>query len=175
MDYIIVNFLNGFIGKYFALDVLVILFSDFFILFLPFLVILVYLLKKKDFKPVVFKIFTGIFLAGFLNYIIAETIQRIRPFALYEKITQFSRFFSISPSDFSFPSDHTAIAFVIAFLVYYEWKNFGKVLILIASLIGLSRVFIGVHFLTDILAGIGVAFLVSFVVNKILIFQTKEE
>src|SRR6056297_2835670 len=167
MDYIIIKFLNNFLTKFFYLDVLVIFFADFFIFFIPFLIILVYLLKRKNIKPIILKIVVGVFITGFLNYIITEIVQRLRPFVLYEDIIQLSRFFSIAPTDFSFPSDHTAIAFVIAFLVYYQWKNFGKILIIISLLIGISRVIIGIHFLTDILAGIIVAFVVSLLIHKI--------
>ena len=60
----------------------------------------------------------------------------------------------IEPSDqFSFPSGHTAAAFVMATQVFYYFPAFGLASVLLASLIGLSRVLLGVHFPGDISAG----------------------
>lgn len=60
----------------------------------------------------------------------------------------------IKPSDtFSFPSGHTAAAFVMAsciFLYYPSWAPYAFVW---AGLIGMSRVLLGVHFISDIFAG----------------------
>ncbi len=61
----------------------------------------------------------------------------------------------IKPSDkFSFPSGHTAAAFVMATQVLLFFPAFALVAIVWALAIGLSRVALGVHFPGDILAGI---------------------
>ena len=60
----------------------------------------------------------------------------------------------ITPSDkFSFPSGHTAAAFVFANIVVAFFPSLSIPLYLFATLVGLSRVMLGVHYPGDILAG----------------------
>ena len=58
-------------------------------------------------------------------------------------------------SDYSFPSGHTALAFALAFVFYRHLpKQFGIPAIIVASLVGLSRIQLGVHYLSDVIGGI---------------------
>ena len=60
----------------------------------------------------------------------------------------------IIPSDkFSFPSGHTSAAFLMATLMAYFHPALILPAYLWASGVGLSRIFLGVHFPTDILVG----------------------
>lgn len=53
----------------------------------------------------------------------------------------------------SFPSLHAAFSFALAFLVLKRHRTWGIVLFAMATLVGLSRVFVGVHFPIDIIVG----------------------
>ncbi|MCL6415711.1 phosphatase PAP2 family protein [Aestuariirhabdus sp. Z084] len=55
--------------------------------------------------------------------------------------------------EFSFPSGHTAAAFLLAVLVGHFLPDYSLALWLWASAVGLSRVLVGVHFPGDIVAG----------------------
>lgn len=60
----------------------------------------------------------------------------------------------IKPSDtFSFPSGHTAAAFVMAGCIHIYYPKWTIFAVTWAGLIGLSRVLLGVHFISDIMAG----------------------
>jgi undecaprenyl-diphosphatase len=74
----------------------------------------------------------------------------------------------LPPDQFSFPSGHTMTAFAISLVVSYFYPSLEAPLYFLAISIGVSRVVLGMHFLSDVLAGallgsaLGVASLVAF-------------
>jgi len=65
----------------------------------------------------------------------------------------------LPPDKFSFPSGHTMTAFSIALVVSYFYPSLEGPLFFLAVSIAVSRVVLGMHFLSDVLAGaiLGVA------------------
>ena len=65
----------------------------------------------------------------------------------------------LPPDKFSFPSGHTMTAFSIALVVSYFYPSLEGPLLFLALSIAVSRVVLGMHFLSDVLAGavLGVA------------------
>lgn len=57
------------------------------------------------------------------------------------------------PTDSSFPSNAAALGFAIAAGVWFYHRAWGWTLVVIAALFGLSRIFGGVHYPLDVLAG----------------------
>lgn len=60
----------------------------------------------------------------------------------------------LPPDKFSFPSGHTMTAFSIALVVSYYYPALEGTLFFIAFSIAISRIVLGMHFLSDVLAGI---------------------
>ncbi len=83
------------------------------------------------------------------NIIIKPLAMRARPCWLEPDLLQLIK----SPKDYSIPSGHTNISFVVAASVFSRNKKLGIPLLVIAALIGFSRMYVFVHWPTDILCG----------------------
>jgi undecaprenyl-diphosphatase len=94
------------------------------------------------------------FLLGLgMNQIIILFFQRVRPYD--SGITHLIIARSV---DASFPSDHATACFAIATMLLVQGlRRRGIATMAVALLISVSRVYVGTHYATDILGGIGVA------------------
>jgi undecaprenyl-diphosphatase len=59
----------------------------------------------------------------------------------------------LPPDQFSFPSGHTITAFAIAVSLGHLYPHAEPGLFLVACCIGVSRVLLGMHYLSDVIAG----------------------
>jgi membrane-associated phospholipid phosphatase len=59
-------------------------------------------------------------------------------------------------ADASFPSDHCLVAGAIGVVALLAWRWLGIVVLVLALLIAWSRVFVGVHYPGDVLAGLAI-------------------
>lgn len=81
--------------------------------------------------------------------ILKNLVERPRPF------TQFSELELLisAPDSFSFPSGHSASSFAAATVLFHCRKSFGIPAFILAGLIAFSRLFLFVHYPSDVLAG----------------------
>jgi undecaprenyl-diphosphatase len=92
-------------------------------------------------------------IAMLTNQVVSQLWERPRPFTAHPALTHLLAAASPDPS---FPSDHAAAAFAIAFAVLALSRRAGIVFLAAATLIALSRVALGLHYPSDVLAGMGV-------------------
>ena len=71
-------------------------------------------------------------------------------------------------SDSSYPSDHSLGTMSIASGINNYYKIFGKVLIILSLLVGVSRVYIGVHYPMDVIGSYILVFIVNFLYCRFL-------
>ena len=107
------------------------------------------------------------------NVTLKPLIERLRRYDFYEQLTGGS--FSLlidAEKDFSFPSGHTLASFEAATILLINDKRLGIPAVILASVIAFSRLYLYVHYPTDILGGIVlgvlIAFVACFIVNKVV-------
>lgn len=119
----------------------------------------VVLLLRKDTRQL--GVMMGIALALdvlFCNVIIKPLAARPRPFALRPEIELLIR----APRDFSFPSGHTAASFAGAGALLFSRRRGRWAALVLAVAIGLSRIYLYVHYPSDVLCGAALGLLCGF-------------
>jgi undecaprenyl-diphosphatase len=105
------------------------------------------------------------------NHLIKNLVQRPRPFVTFTDL----QIIIPTPSEFSFPSGHTSSSFAAAGVFYKHLpKKIGVPAIVLAGLIGLSRLYVGVHYPTDVIAGILMGIFLNYMAECIVCFLGKK-
>ena len=127
--------------------------------------------KEKDWRRQlhILSVFllSAILSRGLITEIIRFFYHRPRPF-LSLNLTPLIHDFSNS-----FPSGHMTFFFVLALSIFLLNKKWGWFFVAGVILMGLGRIFVGVHWPSDILGGILIALLSYFLIKKILPFKNK--
>ncbi len=106
------------------------------------------------------------------NIILKNLVGRIRPYELVEGLQCI-----VGPAhDASFPSGHTGASFASSVAIYRQIpKKFAVFFIVLASLIALSRLYVGIHYPTDVLGGlvtgIGIGLFVNVVGERVRVMK----
>ena len=82
------------------------------------------------------------------SQLISTLIERPRPFVTHDLVVLFYK-----PTDFSFPSNSVAACFAIAAVVSTFNKKMGLIMFIMAGILAFSRVYVGVHYPSDVLIG----------------------
>ncbi len=96
------------------------------------------------------------------NGLIKNVVKRARPCWLDSSIPLLIK----KPLDYSFPSGHTLASFEAFVMIFLHNKKWGIVSGLLAVLIAFSRLYLFVHFPTDVLAGAILGTVISIVTYK---------
>jgi undecaprenyl-diphosphatase len=165
LDFQIFQVINNLANKNIYLDWLGI-FAAKYLIFIIVAVVLGLAILKKDriYKLMAFNAFVAAGWAWVINNLIGLIYFRPRPFVNHEVLKLIQK----SALEKSFPSDHVAISFAIAFAIYFYNKKLGIIFLILALIVGLGRIFVGVHYPLDILGGIIVGLLSAFLAKRIL-------
>lgn len=100
-------------------------------------------------KRILWRVMLATGFAFIYNAIIGAIVQQSRP----PLVTDANPLIWPLLSDKSFPSDHAALSFAMAWIVYRCAPQPGKIFLAIAAIVALGRVYAGVHFPSDVIVG----------------------
>ena len=166
-DIYLFHLLNDPAGKYKILDYAGIFLAS----YLPYILALaaaIILLSERNWKLRFFNtalVALSILLSrGLFTIVIRYFWNRPRPFVSMPDITALIG----KSSEASFPSGHATFFFALAFAILFIDKKWFKYFLTGAIVVGIARVFVGVHYPLDILGGALVGWLGAYLVSKLL-------
>lgn len=163
MDLYLFNLVNQFALKWLWLDILAIILAEFLPYFLLIALIVLLLKDKKKYSGMVVQAIVAGFFARFaIVSFIRWVLPRARPFMNNSVNLLFEHQGS------SFPSGHAAFFFAISTIIYFYNKKIGALFFLSSILIVLARVFSGIHWPSDILAGAIIGIISALIIKKVV-------
>ena len=134
------------------------------------ILLIVLLSGKKTRNKGVVLLITVITVFILTNYM-KEEFHRVRPYEYMNFIPKVK-----TSGTSSFPSAHSAVAFAVFGVYYFYNLRYKYVIGVIALIIAVSRFYLEVHYLSDVLAGIALGLTVSYIlfhVNEIILKSVK--
>ncbi len=153
--------INNLAGRNVWLDRLGIFFTDYAGYILVAVLVLVFILKSAKLSRfmVLVALVSAAVSRGVITTIIRFFYHHPRPFDVLA-VKQL-----IPESGYSFPSGHAALYFALSMGVYLYNKKLGAVFFAVSVLMGIARIFAGVHWPADILGGALVGTVTALLVN----------
>lgn len=163
-------FING-LGGHFAFidDFVAGIANDYFLIVGFFLILIALWFGTRD--AVQRKINQTAAISAIISLGIAQSIVDIlnvfffrpRPFTILP-----TRLLFYAPTDSSFPSNAATIAFAIAFGTFFVNRKAGGILLILASMLAFARVYVGIHYPSDVLGGAAIAAVTAWGVSAVV-------
>jgi len=162
MDIYLFQLINQLAGKLVWLDNIGIFFAKYFGYVLVFCLLLFLALKFKKYWQMVLQALISAILARFVIVNFIRCLwQRARPF-IENNVNLL-----LTHNSAAFPSGHAAFFFALSTIVYLYNKKIGILFFIGSFSICLARIFVGIHWPTDILAGAVVGIFSGWLIHRI--------
>lgn len=154
--------INQFAKKWAALDATAI-FCARIIPFLMIIFLFFYCIYIYDIYVFSYAIISGLSARFVINEIVYLFYKRERPAHLGQ-----TKILIPVPKNLSFPSGHASFLFGISFYLFFYSLPLAIIFVICSSLVGIARVFCGVHWFRDILGGATAGFISAITINYLL-------
>lgn len=125
---------------------------------------LVFVCNKKTRKAGVISAVALLLSLLFCNVLLKNLVQRVRPYEVIDTLTILVE----RQKDFSFPSGHTSASFAAGIVFFRNLpRKFGVPAVILACLISFSRLYIGVHYPTDVICSIVLGGVLAFLSEQL--------
>ncbi|MFP5114343.1 undecaprenyl-diphosphatase [Bacillaceae bacterium C204] len=153
------------IGKDFTyLNPAMIFIAEYMVLFLALSVLIFWFTGRKTNRIMV--------LCGFITFLTAEIIGKIAGL-IHSNNQPFSELTNVNKLmghevDNSFPSDHTILFFSFCMVFYLFKRRSGLLWLILACLVGLSRIWVGVHYPADVIVGAAISICSALIIYRVV-------
>lgn len=106
--------------------------------------------RKRELRRPPYWLLAGVLGTSLLVQVLKYLVGRARP---CQVLSWANAVYVAPPDNPSFPSGHSAGSFAVAAFVFMLHRRWGLFALVVAALIGLSRVALGVHYPSDVVAG----------------------
>lgn len=118
-------------------------------------------ISGRDYLPeVAVKMLIVLAVSQLITQIIKRLVNRPRPFRVMDNVLTKN----FPSCRYSFPSGHTCAAFTLAFVLSGSIPGLSMIFYSLASLVAISRIYLGVHYPTDVIVGYFTAYICHLVV-----------
>ena len=121
-----------------------------------------FLFDSPMLRSMAIKAMISITISTGIGKILKVTVTRLRPFINIPNLN----IKKIGIDKYSFPSGHTTGAFSLAVIIALYFPIFGLITVPLAICVGISRIYIGVHYPTDVIMGIFIGSTCSFLIYR---------
>lgn len=122
--------------------------------------VLLYISNRGYLPEIAVRMLILLGISQLVTQIIKRAVNRPRPFRVLDNVLAKN----IPSCQYSFPSGHTSAAFALAFALSGGIPGLSLIFYLLASLVALSRIYLGVHYPTDVIVGYFTAYLCQLIV-----------
>lgn len=119
------------------------------------------LFGNRRYRLIGFEMFCVLTVTQIIVHSLKKILSRERPYKILEQLNTFG----IKLKDYSFPSGHTAASFSIATTLALNVPRLSIIVFFVAMAIGISRIYLGVHYPTDVAAGIVIGLSVAIILH----------
>jgi len=165
MTFSVFKNINQFAGRYKFLDILAI-FCAKYLLYLLVLFLIIFALIVNKWEVFLYPLFSGLFGVFVIDKIIYFFYKKRRPAELPT-----SKVLIRVPRNPSFPSRHASISFGISFFLLFYNIPLALIFLVCSFLVSIARVFCGVHWFRDVLAGALVGLISSLVIYRLSLIE----
>lgn len=118
-----------------------------------FIVAILFIFKERHQPKILLELLFGIISAFFVSELAKTFFSRLRPELTFSQVEIYTKVYTKVNNYLAFPSTHSTIAFTAAFILAKLFPKGKFYFYLLAFLIAFSRVYLGVHYFSDIFAG----------------------
>ena len=154
-DFQLFRLINNLAGRNAVLDGLArLLVNEYFLTTIMSLILVIFWFEGRDQdrrernQKAILRAIIALFMANVVLKLCNLVYFRPRPFVDHQVNLLFYR-----PTDSSFPSNPATVGFSVATAIWLYNRRLGALLLVLATLFGLSRIYCGVHYPLDIIAG----------------------